>query len=304
MKEKGFTLIELLAVIVILAIIAMIAVPIILNIIEDTKNSSNKISVESYGKAIELAISNYELDQTGTRELTFDVIRQYIEYKGNKVECDTTQINEDGTVYLAECKVEGKKVEYTYGKEQIKMCKLIEGEPKEIGSKYACTLDEERIFYVLENNGKSNEITLLMDRNYTDTEVPKTMTWCDQKGPYPIDNRCNYDGLNSYIEKIQTKFGYKVTVGIPSKEQMENSGCTNRRGSCPQWTYNYLNGTENSSEEVKGYWTSTGDFISGSISVMAWIVYFESRLETFEVGNIDYMDFGIRPIIIVSKSDL
>ena len=48
MKRKGFTLIELLAVIVILAIIALIATPIILGIIEDTRNSSKDESVKLY----------------------------------------------------------------------------------------------------------------------------------------------------------------------------------------------------------------------------------------------------------------
>ena len=43
--NKGFTLIELLAVIVILAIIALIAVPQILNLIDDSKEKSAKISV-------------------------------------------------------------------------------------------------------------------------------------------------------------------------------------------------------------------------------------------------------------------
>lgn len=46
--NKGFTLIELLAVIVILAVIALIATPIILNIIEDTKEQSVKSSANLY----------------------------------------------------------------------------------------------------------------------------------------------------------------------------------------------------------------------------------------------------------------
>ena len=46
--NKGFTLIELLAVIVILAIIALIAVPIILNIVEDSKEQSVKSSAQLY----------------------------------------------------------------------------------------------------------------------------------------------------------------------------------------------------------------------------------------------------------------
>ena len=71
LKNKGkklklttlaFTLIELLAVIVILAIIALIATPIILGIIKDTKEESNKRSVEMYAKAVENAITKYQLD--------------------------------------------------------------------------------------------------------------------------------------------------------------------------------------------------------------------------------------------------
>ena len=46
--NKGFTLIELLAVIVILAVIALIATPIILNIIEDTREQSAKSSANLY----------------------------------------------------------------------------------------------------------------------------------------------------------------------------------------------------------------------------------------------------------------
>lgn len=52
MKNKGFTLMELLAVIVILAIIALIATPIILGIIDDTKEDANERSVELYASSI------------------------------------------------------------------------------------------------------------------------------------------------------------------------------------------------------------------------------------------------------------
>ena len=40
--KKGFTLIELLAVIIILAIIALIATPIVLNVVDDAKDSAAK----------------------------------------------------------------------------------------------------------------------------------------------------------------------------------------------------------------------------------------------------------------------
>ncbi|MDO4963581.1 MAG: prepilin-type N-terminal cleavage/methylation domain-containing protein [bacterium] len=63
MKEKGFTLIELLAVIVILAIIALIAVPIVIDIIEDSKREAKVRSAENYLKEVELAIAKENLNR-------------------------------------------------------------------------------------------------------------------------------------------------------------------------------------------------------------------------------------------------
>ena len=52
-NKKGFTLIELLAVIVILAIIALIATPIVLGIINDSKESSSRVSATYIITAVE-----------------------------------------------------------------------------------------------------------------------------------------------------------------------------------------------------------------------------------------------------------
>ena len=54
-KKKGFTLIELLAIIVILAIIAVITVPIILNIIENSKKGAATDSAYGYKDAVNKA---------------------------------------------------------------------------------------------------------------------------------------------------------------------------------------------------------------------------------------------------------
>ena len=61
MKKNAFTLIELLAVIVILAIIALIAVPIVLNIIDDSKTSSDEQSVELYLDTAEKIVTKKQL---------------------------------------------------------------------------------------------------------------------------------------------------------------------------------------------------------------------------------------------------
>lgn len=63
-NEKGFTLIELLAIIVILAIIAVITVPIILNIIDEARKGAEKNSVIGYGKAVELAYTQYLFEKS------------------------------------------------------------------------------------------------------------------------------------------------------------------------------------------------------------------------------------------------
>ena len=112
MKNKGFTLIELLAVIVILAIIALIATPIVLNIINNAKKESNERSVELYASAVKNAIAKYQLTHDNAPTNTSELV---IEYDG-EVSCTTTNIYEDGSIYLAGCSVDGTLLEdYTYG---------------------------------------------------------------------------------------------------------------------------------------------------------------------------------------------
>ena len=115
MRINGFTLIELLAVIVILAIIALIATPIILGIINDAREKANERSVELYASAVRNGIAAYQLKGTKAPE-SFDDLT--IQYDGNVV-CETEELYEDGSFYIADCTVNGTEVEYTYGEKQI-----------------------------------------------------------------------------------------------------------------------------------------------------------------------------------------
>ena len=100
MREKGFTLIELLAVIVVLAIIALIATPIILGIIKDAQNQANERSKELYRHAVDIAITQaqlegeivdgaYEIDQNGN-----------IVYGDTIIEVDVENPPTSGTVLI------------------------------------------------------------------------------------------------------------------------------------------------------------------------------------------------------------
>ena len=148
MNKKGFTLIELLAIIVILAIIAVITVPIILNIIDEAKKGAEKNSVIGYGKAVELAYTQYLFEQsTGvadddnthidnetntttaaanisngkTINISIDNVDKKLEvdFDGDKVVCtvESTYNNTitSGVVKLQNCKVNGGTTIYKYG---------------------------------------------------------------------------------------------------------------------------------------------------------------------------------------------
>ena len=115
-KVRGFTLIELIAVLVIMAIIALIVTPLVMSIIRKARISADKRSVDAYGRSIELAIAGHLLD---TGKFPTEVSQLTIEYSGNQVVCETTQINSDSSVYLAGCTVAGRNVEnYTYGEDK------------------------------------------------------------------------------------------------------------------------------------------------------------------------------------------
>ena len=82
--KKGFTLIELLAVLVILAIIALIAVPIVQNMIRDSKKNATLRSAEFYIDAVNKSIASKQAN------IDFDL------------NDGTYKINEQGNICLDE----------------------------------------------------------------------------------------------------------------------------------------------------------------------------------------------------------
>ncbi len=138
-NKKGFTLIELLAIIVILAIIAVITVPIILNIIDEAKKGAEKNSVIGYGKAVELAYTQYQYENslgttpnshvatTATQDgktVTINIESAEndtilkVDFDGDKVVCTPTGTDKNtissGKIILKHCQVNAGGTFYDY----------------------------------------------------------------------------------------------------------------------------------------------------------------------------------------------
>ena len=183
--KKGFTLIELLAVIVILAIIALIAVPIVLNIIEESKNNTTLRSAEMYLDAVEMSIATSTINNKKIKDGTYDILENSnicLEYTDNKctnelkVEVDGTipsigstitisngQITNTSLLLNDKTIVKNNKGQLVY---YISPCKKITGDKTTPGSKYECEVKPgtKYNFFVLSqnNDGTTN---LIMERN-------------------------------------------------------------------------------------------------------------------------------------------
>ena len=93
--KKGFTLIELLAVIVILSVITLITVPMITNVIEESKKKALASSVEGLVESANL----YAIENDGVYEFLFDKEHKGSTKKGESLDYRGT-IDGKGKLYL------------------------------------------------------------------------------------------------------------------------------------------------------------------------------------------------------------
>ena len=93
--KKGFTLIELLAVIVILSVITLITIPMITNVIEESKKKALASSVEGLVESANL----YSIENDGVYEFLFDQEHQGSTVKGDSLDYRGT-IDGKGKLYL------------------------------------------------------------------------------------------------------------------------------------------------------------------------------------------------------------
>ncbi len=96
MKEKGFTLLELLAVIVILSVITLITVPMLMNVIEESKKKALVSSVQGILDSTNYFTMSHE---KGVYEFLFDEEHKGSTLKGEKLEYKGN-IDGEGKLYL------------------------------------------------------------------------------------------------------------------------------------------------------------------------------------------------------------
>ena len=210
-NKKAFTLIELIAVLVILAILALIVTPLVLNIIRKARIAADKRSIDAYGRSIELAIADYLLDKG---EFPTSIEQLTIEYTGDKVVCNHATLNEDSSVYLAECIVDGRTVaEYTYGKDNTPTY-----EAYSVGDEVTYNNVDYR---VLANSGvKESSVTLLKSEPLTVEEVNT------YGGDYVNKYTYEYRG-EAYDQNGYGGVAYFSNEECTGGQYAKVSGCTN-----------------------------------------------------------------------------
>ena len=295
-KKSAFTLIELIAVLVIMAIIALIVTPLVMNIIRKARVAADKRSIDAYGRSIELAIAGYLLDNG---KFPTDVSELTIEYSGNKVECSTTQLNSDSSVYLTGCTVGGRTVDYAYGSDKTPPAPTYTAYT--VGNQVSYNNVN---YYVIENSDTTQAtVKLLKAEPLTAEEI------ADYK---PSEAQANGNGMQYHSSSNAYDGSYiKTTVDawkaakapaatearlITKNELIDNLGYVLKEnatseeyipsGSTPSWVYN------------SNYWYWTMSPYTDSASDV-WGVSSDGRLRDFSVG--DYGDV-VRPVIVLSKS--
>ena len=120
-NEKGFTLIELLAVIVILAVIALIATPIVMNVINKSRQKAAEDSAYGVVEAVKSKHAEMMLDtssdisesitvtwdSSGVGTISNTNPAKTVSVTGTKPTAGTIAITSDGTVTVTGLKING-----------------------------------------------------------------------------------------------------------------------------------------------------------------------------------------------------
>ena len=244
--KRGFTLIELLAVIVILAIIALIATPIVLNIINDSKESATLRSAEMYITGVENSVMKKNMNAGGN----FSPNSCQVQPNGNLL-CDDKDTLEveikgekptSGTITFEEGKVIDVRLIYknativmndnrdlvfeedASGTEEKTLATICTHDTtngvaeKTVGAKYSCEVKPGTSynFYVLKTPAEGDTtINLIMDQNINSDGTPAGMTGTKKNGENVYNlvawNNESGQSTNAYGPVTAMQFLYNAT---------------------------------------------------------------------------------------------
>ena len=323
-KKKGFTLIELIAVLVILAIIALIVTPLVMNIVKKAKISSDKRSVEGYGKAVELAFTTSRLDGKRIKpdryhskadtngKMIYDVEDNElysVDYDGKDVYCDVIDRNEDGSIYLKDCYVNGKAVDYTYGVSQTNVLMSV---PSEFLDSSIWTTPAEFLSTgvnpaKIKNLNIVNSIDIPSGYNSSDcseAQDKSVMCWWTQNGDY-YDMYIGADGV-VYAPKDATELfagvGYDAMTTLDLGDYFDTSKTTNMTSMFSKTGYSNMTSFDlGSSFDSSNAVNMTAMFESFGKLKMPQLTL--KNLDTSNVVNMSYM-FSQTGFTSMTKLDL
>ena len=234
-NKKGFTLIELLAVIVILAIIALIAVPIVLNIINNTKESSGERSAELYIDAVEQAVASILLTNTNAKKdgiytitnkgktLTKKDVTLTPSYKGKGLTEGKIVIKNGKVTSILRGKVDNSQI--TYIDNKIKLIKnykestLLAGDSFNVAIK---NFAENTTNYTTSNIEYSHDSCVVEYISfYSNGTLPEGYTKEKLKDLESIDVSESQDGsIKVYIERYTENGNNRAKIYVYSENQI------------------------------------------------------------------------------------
>ena len=300
MNKKGFTLIELIAVISILAIILLIVIPKVLQVINDSRATSRKDSIEMYGRAVETAISTYYINNPDASGVTLQELETQglIDYKGNKVECDETTIwNRE--VYLGKCKVGNKYTNYTYG-DYIPVPSLTDGLVPVVyrNDNWVVVDPTDNDWYDYENQKWANAVVLKqgVTKNVGDTvlvdgsEALMMYVWVPRY-EYKIEGTYGKGGLDAeHPGEIEVNFIPKETTTPSSSEYHVHPAFTfGTEEKSGMWVGKFeLSSTDNSTSAANlRILPNVSSLINKSVSEFFYAIRGIESENSFNLSNID-----------------
>ena len=253
-KKDGFTLIELLAVIVILAILALIAIPIVIQIIKDSRENSYKRSIEAYGRNVENAMASWQTENDS--EAPMKLSSYNIKMSGDKVRCDddTITAGANESIILHQCYVldnKGKRKSDLYKYENRKAVKEGEIEEKEDNKEeivrnemeicysgsnyynskeYYTAYENETISEFANRNSIGNEFRTFIPLSAIDCMNSSGNGWGGERWYVDLNN-CTYYSRN----KIEVNLSYDTTL----KSSSEGCYINNESFTIPSGTRSY-----------------------------------------------------------------